>query len=199
MNNLMKPQLIGQKRFNMDETQIKLLVKRIASQCISSSALRNQGSPNVVRQARIYFYDIDITEISSYPNTFEDWINIRTNELIDFLPEGAKNYGTSRKAINLFLRDCLYNKIINQRYKLYRIETRLEIPIDSHVVNGMMQTKIGKKLPPWKSIKELTPEINAIYQKCAKDISKITGCRRVDVDIYLWRQIGIEELLSFGV
>jgi hypothetical protein len=47
------------------------------------------------------------------------------------LPAGAKNWGAARKALNLVLRDILYNQYLQREYGFNRIGKWLELPLDS--------------------------------------------------------------------
>ncbi len=175
----------------MEDLTLSYLLQRTASQAIGPSTLRNQGATGVVKAARCYLSEVDLSRITKTVCNFPSELDSITEELRQSLPQGAQHFGTARKSINIFLRDCLYNKYINSHYKLDRFLTILEVPLDSHVAFGLRKTSFRKDLPVWDAIIRLNPSDSNMYQEYASTIAKKLGCNRVDLDIYLWRKIGI--------
>jgi hypothetical protein len=120
----------------------------------------------------------------------------KTNQLKRRYPEGAKNWGAARKAINIFLREVIYNRHVERYYQLRNIERWLEVPLDSHVARSIKSTSYGNTLPRWKSIKGLTPKVSEEYQVAANKVAKRLGVNRIDLDIYLWRHLGEKYVTS---
>jgi hypothetical protein len=46
---------------------------------------------------------------------FRRWLDRQTDNLLDVLPINGRPWGAARKAINLFLRDVLYNQYLSGR------------------------------------------------------------------------------------
>src|SRR6266487_3891036 len=91
----MKPDLIDRVRY------------RVAQTAVGPSALRNQGGPNVVQRARRFLGRIDLNTFNVRAEArFRAQLDESTAELQSYLPQGARNWGTARKALSLFLRDA---------------------------------------------------------------------------------------------
>ena len=178
----------------MDETTIRLLVDKIAESSIGNSTLRGQGAAGVNEVARQFLKKIDLNRFSKSETQkeFQEVLDLYTKKLKKGFPEGARNWGAARKAINIFLRGVVYNRHTRKFFTLSHIEKWLEIPLDSNVGKGLRMTKYASQLPNWKSIKSLTPEISSGYQLVAKKVAKQLGIKRIHLDIYLWRYRGIE-------
>jgi hypothetical protein len=176
----------------MDRTALNYLVKRTANLAIGNSTLRNQGASGLNDIAREFLSEIDLWILSREKEAFRECLDRLTEDLRVKFPTGAKNFGAARKAINIYLRDCLYNRYIYKEYRLDLVAVDFEVPLDSHVAKGLGKTKYKTKLPKWDSIKRLTPEDSDIFQACATSIAEELKCNRVDLDIYLWRRIGID-------
>ena len=68
---------------------------------------------------------------------FQSRLNVATRRLKDRLPKGARNWGAARKALNIFLRDVLYNHYLRSRHHLDRLEEWLEVPLDRDVAAAL--------------------------------------------------------------
>lgn len=176
----------------MNTKTIEYLIIRTANLAIGNSTLRNQGAAGVTKIARDYLATIDLKKLT--PTDFNAELDRLTDDLKSKFPAGAQNFGAARKAINIYLRDCLYNKYINKKYSLDSIQNLLEVPLDSHVANGLRATKYKTCLPQWDAIIRLTKSDSDKFQKYAECIANDLSCNRVDLDIYLWRQIGKDAL-----
>lgn len=180
----------------MDYKTIELLIKREASASVGNSTLRGQGAKGVVDSSRKALARIKIDKYSVV-STQDEFLRILegdTQELMKSLPTGAQNWGAARKVLNIFLRSLVYNKHICKALKFNHIEKWLEIPLDSHVAKGLSSTTLGSDLPRWHSIKHLNKNDSDRYQTIANKIAQKLGINRVDLDIYLWRQVGIKYL-----
>jgi len=157
---------------------------------LTSAALRNQGAAGVVDAAREHCTAMDC---SGFVVDKEDLFNLhldsQTIELQDKFPTCAKNWGAARKAINIVLREYLYNKYLCCFYKLDKIESWLEVPLDKNVYDGMSR-EYETELEAWPSIKHLTPELSNRYQSIASELAlkKYNKCR-VHLDLKYWRPV----------
>jgi hypothetical protein len=84
--------------------------------------------------------------------------------------------------LNLY---ALYNYYLRDAYRLAKFEPYLEIPLDSNV--GRRLRKEDASLPPWRTVKGLTPELSARFQKAAAHIAKREHTHRVHLDVRYWR------------
>ena len=179
----------------MNQKTIDYLKRRTAELAIGSSTLRNQGAAGVAKTTRQFLANLDLKFFSvNSVQEFNKILDRSTKNLIRVLPEGARNWGTARKALNIFLRDCVYNQFLSSHFVISRIHPWLEIPLDSHVASGLRATSYKKNLPRWVSIKRLKREDSGKYQDMAAKVADKMECNRVDLDIYLWRQLGIREI-----
>ncbi len=156
---------------------------------VGPSALCGQGK-GVLKAAQKYMGSIDLSSICKMKSAEEyaNWLDEHTNALLDKLPISDRLWGAARKALNLFMRDVLYNQYLNKRYKISRIEPWLEVPLDSTVAKGLKKFAGRGKLPPWPGLKRLTARVNQEFQNVAANYA--TQCRiaRVHLDIYLWME-----------
>ena len=179
----------------MNPKTIGYLRRRTAELAIGNSTLRNQGAPGVAKAARHFLAKVDLKSFSvSSEQKFSQILDCATIDLVRALPPGARNWGTARKALNIFLRDCLYNQFLCSYFAISHIHPWLEIPLDSHVAKGLRRTSQGSDLPKWDTITGLNHERSDRYQEVAGRVAKKIGCNRVDLDIYLWREVGIRDL-----
>jgi hypothetical protein len=163
---------------------------RIAITCLGPSSLRNQGSPNVLHSARQHLMHLRIDSFSTTSGKkFRNALNNETSKMLRRLPQGAQNWGAARKALNLFLRDALYNTYLAKYYSLTTVEPYLEIPLDGIVARALLSL-YKTELPLWRSIKSLTIEESDLYQAKALEHAQKLGMNRVHLDLILWTQGG---------
>jgi hypothetical protein len=165
-----------------------LLQNRISELAVNSSAMRNQGAKGIIKICRDFFKDLDLHKfVVDSEQKFISQLNLKTNSLVKKLPLGAQNWGTARKALNLFLRDVLYNYYLRNYYKFNKIEKYLEVPLDSFVSTGIKQNSVNPELPKWPGIIHLKPDDSMIFQNRAKEIAKKENVSRVHLDLKYWR------------
>src|SRR5208283_1063473 len=109
-----------------------------AQGAIGPSALRNQGNRGVLTIARRYLEAIDLFKFSvTNEQQFKSLLDANTKDLMNSFPKGARNWGAARKALNLFLRDVLYNHYLSQHFGFRQIEKWLEVPLDSYTAKAI--------------------------------------------------------------
>ena len=168
---------------------LRTMQNRIAETAVGPSALRNQGAPGVVGVARRFFKKMDLGMFAvAKEKRFVQRLDVATEHLRRRFPRGARNWGAARKALNLFLRDALYNTFLSQHYHLPRLERWLEIPLDRDVATGLHSDWHGERLPKWIGFKNLKPEVSKIYQQAAKLVAKNQHIERVHLDLIYWRR-----------
>ena len=171
-----------------NEKFLKLMQRYIANIAISGSTLRNQGSKDVAKNARAFLADLDLSvlcriEPPDYINQLELW----SDELKSKLPKDARNWGTARKALNVFLVQVFMNKYLADEYGLSKFGDTLETPLDSQAAAELRRLACRGRLPRWNSIKRLERKDSQRYQGFAADCAKQQGIPRACMDIMLWR------------
>jgi len=167
---------------------LKLMQRYEANISISGSTLRKQGAEGVAKTARNFLVKLDISKLqtiqpSAYPEILNEW----TCNLKQELPEGAKNWGTARKAINVFMVQVFLNKYLSDEYGLNKFSNVLETPLDSQATQGLRMLAGRGRLPRWEGIKWLRSENSSRYQEFATKFAKEEEIPRVCLDIKLWR------------
>ncbi len=166
---------------------IKSIQCFVARTAIGPSTARNQGASNVVASAREFFTNLNLDSLSkSKCHLFEDYLNETTLILQKRLPKKANSWGLSRKMVNLFFRDCIYNIYLRSHYKLKSLEPFLEIPLDSITANALKEASIDQKLSRWPGVKKLDQKLSSEYQKAAQIIAKKNHVSRVHLDALFW-------------
>jgi len=165
---------------------LQVVQEKVAVSSIGPSALRGQGGGGVVRAARNYCRTLNLRKLTSFEReqSFVEYLDIATKELT--LSSQYLRWGAARKSLNLFLRDTLYNTYLNKAFRLNRIESWLEIPLDSVVAKGLRSMDDREELPAWPGLKQLSPEISSKYQEFARRQTDRLGTLRVHLDMYLW-------------
>jgi len=165
---------------------IKTLQRKVATTAVGPSALRGQGK-GVLRTSQDFLARMSLTQVpKSSEKRYRLWLDRQTELLLNSLPIRNRPWGAARKAINLFLRDALYNKYLSKQFKLQSIETWLEVPLDSVVAKGLKLHSNRGELPRWPGLKNLKPNISKGFQVFASKQAILKGIARVHLDMYLW-------------
>ncbi len=165
---------------------ITTLQRKVAFSAVGPSALRGQGK-GVLRASQDFLARISLARVpKSSTKRFQLWLNRQTELLLGSFPIKNRPWGAARKAINLFLRDALYNKYLSRQFKLQSIETWLEVPLDSAVVKGLKLHSNRGELPRWPGLKNLKPKVSEDFQVFASKQAHLKGIARVHLDMYLW-------------
>ena len=159
--------------------------RRTGVTAVGPSALRGQRK-GVLKIIQAYLGILDLSQIPSTQDEYTAWLDEHTNALLKKLRIRNRPWGAARKALNLFMRDALYNKYLDDHYRIYRIESFMEVPLDSAVAKGLKRRAGRGRLPYWPGLKNLKPEISAIFQKYAAEYAKTKDAARVHLDVYLW-------------
>lgn len=173
----------------MNQEYLTILQKRTGVLAIGRSTLRNQGAPGVIEKARNYLKVMNLKPLKKIDTEikFKNFLQKNTIELSNSFPRGATgNWGAARKAINIFLRDCLYNQYLSKEYGIHKLEKWLEVPLDGDVAKKLKNDHPDSELY-WKSIKTLGKEMSDNFQSCASKSAKLDEISRVHLDIKYWR------------
>jgi hypothetical protein len=172
----------------MNEQLIGRLQDRVADLAIGNSTLRNQGAKGVARIARRLLKKIKLDAYKCKSRKqFLGRLNNDTKEMKDNLPDGAKHWGTARKALNIFLRNVVYNVYLREHFCLGGIVSWLELPLDSYTMDGLRAEKEGAQLPKHSTIKHMDESLNARFQNVAQEVANRMGTRAVHLDLLYWR------------
>lgn len=173
----------------LPEDFLSTMQHSVAVIAIGPSSLRNQGYAGVIDAAREFLTKCDLAAFRCHTEEeFRSKLDNTTENLIVALPKRARSWGVARKAINLFLRDSLYNRYLAESYRLLSIENWLEIPLDSAVARGLRKLARRREIPAWPGLKKLSGDVSAQLQLFAQNIAVRRGLARVHLDIYLWLQ-----------
>lgn len=165
---------------------LETMRQRTAVVAVGPSALRGQGK-GVLQATQNALKTINLLNISRDNETdFNLWLDEQTNIVLAALPVVNKPWGAARKAVNLFLRDLLYNRYLCKKFRIQEIEQWLEIPLDSAVTKGLKRKAGRGKLPSWPGLKNMNKDVSVKFQEYANILAKETGMNRVHLDIYLW-------------
>ena len=162
--------------------------RRIAQTAIGASTIRGLGPRGTIGIIRTFLADLELAKLGAMNgHGFRSWLDLTTEELRAQLPSGAQHWGTARKCINIFARDALYNHDLRISYDLQKVESWLELPLDSHVAAALKREAGSAHLPQWETIKGLTPEAHEAYQTFANSVARKRGIARVHLDLMFWR------------
>jgi hypothetical protein len=167
-------------------TFIPTVRRKVAVTAIGPSALRGQGK-GVLKASQEFLSSMSLARVpASGEARFRSWLDRQTELLLDALPINGRPWGAARKAINLFLRDALYNQYLNRHFHLGKLESWLEVPLDSAVARGLKAEAGRDVLPRWPGLKHLKSEASAVFQAFASTYAHTHGIDRVHLDMYLW-------------
>lgn len=174
---------------NMKKLYIGYFMARQARVSIGPSTARRMGPAGTIRAARKFLGAMDLKRFGKRSESaFRRELDLATEELCTVMPKTARHWGSARKFLNIFLRDCSYNKYLSAHFKMDRLEPWLEVPLDSHVAKGLRQYA-GQECPhPWPGVIHLTREYSDCLQKLATVYATEEQVNRVDLDVKLWHQ-----------
>jgi hypothetical protein len=159
----------------------------VARLSIIASAARGQGVAGVVEAARSYVATLPLAPFGAdSERAFQQHLDDATAQLRRRLPHGARSWGVSRKLLNIFLRNALYNGYLNQAYRLHNAETWFEVPLDSLVAKELERRYLPARLTPWKGVKHATPKLSREYQQAIRRLAQSEGIAPVHLDTYWW-------------
>ena len=174
----------------MNKELIGWMQKRAVNSAIGASTIRRMAPAGTAEIIKEYLRGVDIKSVRARSQSgFAKNLDAITDGLIKTLPVGSKHWGMARKCVNIFLRNCLYNRYLCSHYKLEQVERWLEVPLDSHVGNGLRiaYKEMEGTLPRWNKVISLTHEQSDQYQQAASELAKKKGVCRVHLDDWLYR------------
>lgn len=175
--------------------QIKVFVAKTS---LPPSSTRNIVGKGGLQQIREWLVaHIDLSKASTYSNkeAFEIYLDRNTNKLAAYIRDKTKDdknknstyWGPARKYINIYLRSCTYNYFLRQHFCLDKIDTLLELPIDSKVANELRKkfNQKAQKLDKFVLTTLLKTE-HSLYQQWASADAKEQRINPVDLDVFYW-------------
>ena len=166
---------------------VPIIQAHVARCAITPSAARRQGAAGVVQAARSFLAQLDLQLFGNpNPGLFSKALEAETVRLGSSLPKLARSWGLSRKLLNIFLRDALYNRHLSAHYGLGSTEHLLELPLDSITGRCLREIAGRGRLPAWSGVKQLTPMDSAEYQAVALGHAQAIGVARVHLDALWW-------------
>jgi hypothetical protein len=160
--------------------------RRTGVTAVGPSALRGQGR-GVLRATQQYLGQLDLSRIPmSSQAEYAGWLNETTQSLLDTLPIKNRPWGAARKALNLFMRDVLYNQYLSRHFRFEKLEAWLEVPLDRAVAKGLRHHAGHGNLPQWPGLKSLVQDVSESFQGFAAKHAQKQRIERVHLDVYLW-------------
>lgn len=169
-----------------------LFQRRIAEIAITASLARNQGFAGAVETLRRFAAKIDLSEFA-LQQTEPDFLRLldkRTAELQQALKDCSAEkadaraddpdlWGLARKALNVFLCEAFFHRILHQYYGLQTLGPWLEVPLDSQTYTAIRRKAYKLNLRgrrddlPFKfTIDGLSKNISKRAQELAKRIAE---------------------------
>ena len=171
---------------------LQLLKRREESSAVTPSALRNMASPGTTDKLRAALASgVNLRRLARCQTVtaYRRALDLTTDKVRASLPKRDRHWGMVRKILNIYLRNALYNAYLSNAYDLARIDTFMEVPLDSHVAKWLKSQSEGQHLPRWKTVKHLTPEANDDFQTVARSVARRLRTASVHLDVWAWRQI----------
>lgn len=151
----------------------------VAHISVGASTIRKMGCK--IDDIRKSLSSINLEEIQE--KTFPVFLENSTN----FLLTSCKGqFGTARKCLNIFLKNCYHNRFLSDQYCKPQIISQFELPLDSRTMEGVR--KDGFPSLPKSSVIGLSPELNTRYQTAALAIAEKYSISRVNLDVLWWMQ-----------
>ena len=114
---------------------IAMLQSHAARAAIGGSTVRGKSNKGVEEKAREFLRNMDLAPFgTSNEQAFKSALDRNTEALRCHLPRGAQHWGVARKALNIYLRNCLYTCYLRETFgldkadRLYKTERLARIP-----------------------------------------------------------------------
>ena len=178
------PRVMPKKAF------LALIQRFTAIQAVSPSSVRGQPE-KTLEKIHGYLGRLRLGRLAGKDSVhYHRWLEARTRQLQKKLGGRKKQWGVARKAMNLFMRSCLYNTCLSREFHLTQVQRYMEIPLDSAVARGLKEEskKEGQvEFPLWQGLIGLDLELSCEFQQAAEKRARKVGLPgRVFLDNYLW-------------
>ena len=140
-----------------EEELIRAIQRYVAVSAIGVTAVRGR-TRGVLAATRAFAASVDLRRFGVADEaTFRASLDEATDTLRQQLPADGQHWGVARKALNLFLRDALYNHYLRTAFRLDTAEAWFEVPLDSIVAAALAKRCPQAGLPPWGTVKGFHP------------------------------------------
>ena len=175
------PKVMSKKAF------LALVQQFTAVQAVGTSAVRGQRS-GTLGAIHAYLGRLRLDPLAGMDRIdYTRWLDVHTVRLQKKLRGRQMPWGIARKAMNLFMRSCLYNTYLSRAFHLARVQRHMEIPLDGAVARGLKRRAGRGKLPQWPGLSWLKADVSLQYQDQATTCVRSLGLPgRVFLDNYLW-------------
>ena len=158
---------------------------------ITSSTVRSQGAGTGEIARRFLAEELEIARLRApSERAYLARLDEATEALRNRLKGKARTFGLARKLLNIYIRDCVYSRILCAHYRLEPIERFLELPLDGIVGRALIRAARERgqfrRLPKWVSIRALSREDSGAYQAYAIELAAERSLARVHLDVTLW-------------
>lgn len=166
---------------------VPALAKLEARLAVGASTARGQGAKGVVRCLRESLGRVDLSRFSGLDDQrFAERLDLETVRLHHYLPVAARSWGLSRKCLNIFLRNCVYNSHLREAFRLAPMEPFLEVPLDGKVVGELKERFPKAMLPRWRGVMHLDPGESEVFQVAAGELARAWSIDRIHLDAAFW-------------
>lgn len=156
-----------------------------ARSAITSSSMRGSAA-GAIPAARDFLSELPLGPFGTTSRSkFSTQLDRATDRLLTKLPKKARHWGRARKALNIFLRGCLYTSYLRDEHGLGQAEDFFEVPLDSITGVRLFEASRGA-LPSWTTVRDLDREKSEKYQSVAGAIAAPQGIARVHLDAVWW-------------
>lgn len=184
------------KTKQLDKETLSKLQRMLGRASVNGGTARKMGPKGTVSAAQTFLANIQLKAFNvETAEAFRKQLDEHTRKLQAVLPKEdqyGQHWGAARKFLNIFLRNCAYNRFLSAEYGLDRIEEWMEVPLDKHVSVGLKRAEKNKapkqrsKLPYWPGVIHLSPAQSDIYQAFASGVAAEANLARVHLDIGYW-------------
>lgn len=171
------------------KTQLtSMMQKRLGRTAVGPSTARGMGPKGTIAAARGFLQELDLRRFNVKTAAgYRRRLDEVTLELQARLPRTAQHWGAARKFLNIFLRNCSYNRFMSEAYDLARLEAWMEVPLDSHVAKGIKRDlHADDTVPRWGTVIRLSPSESDLWQAAARKIAVQEGIASVHLDVRYW-------------
>jgi hypothetical protein len=166
---------------------LKALQIRAARIAIGSSSMRGRGSKGAVQAGRDFLNDLSLASFgTSDSQKFRSALDTATLELKEAFPKGSRHWGIGSEGSEHFSSGCLYTVYLRRHYSLHLAERFYEVPLDSLSGRELYKIAADGRLPRWRTVRGLKPELSDEYQAVASKYARRKGIARVHLDVFWW-------------
>ncbi len=164
--------------------------KYLAVIVIGGSTLRNQGEGTVRRVQDYLLTSVNLANLATKHASaarYDAWLDGHTDRLLAAIGGKHRPWGTARKAMNMFVRACICNHHLRERFDLGRLEPVAEMPLDSVSAKALKVFAGPGGLPMWPGLRNLRKPESDRFQRYAAERTVLIGATaRIYLDFDLW-------------